>query len=530
MGILEGLERPLLPAPRSAVFGYATRTAYTHAPTPDRLPHQIVAETTDKMVWTEADSEGTWTDEFDGAERVFYDMSQAFKGRHHREHGSVYAFCRIRCTLPPTSTGLGALGEKLRQAWTRLRFDYPALTVFEAGGKKTYLAATATNIETWVNDTFWVDNAAGSAPQVAAGLHLRRLPCLVFVPQSSEVLLHSSHWRLDALGACMVLDRLLSILAELAGSTTPGSLEAPRWEEEPEHLPPSLEDAYECASVPTPITEAKAEEIRRRNFETAYPTAGMPHRGDQTTPPALSRCRTLALGKHPSEQLIRACKVRGFSVTAAVHAACAASVFDCCAAADGEESCHSSYSTIVSVNLRPFLPPAGKGGRGEPDSRYACGTYVTGITHTLRRGDGFVAWCRQLTRGYRGDWDPPAYLDALRSIYRVHGEALAGLAGGTSPPRPPASNVTVSSLGVLDDRYLRADYGDGAVQVDAFHLGSAIMGRQPTLYVWTFRGCLTLSVDYNEAYYSAFQIAALLDSIVTCLSQELEVDMSAASE
>ena len=152
------------------------------------------------MVWAKADS-GTWTDDYDGAERVFYSMSQAFK-RHNREHGSVYAICRIRSTRPrPPGAGPGALGEELRQAWTRLRFDFPALTVFEDGGKKTYLEATAANIKTWANDTFWVDDKADTARHVVADLNLRKLPCLVFVSQSSEVLFHCSHWRVDALGA-----------------------------------------------------------------------------------------------------------------------------------------------------------------------------------------------------------------------------------------------------------------------------------------------------------------------------------------
>jgi hypothetical protein len=299
-------------------------------------------------------------------------------------------------------------------------------------------------------------------------------------------------------------------------------LAPPRWELEHEHLSPSLEDAYGSAKVPTLSTEAKAEEVRRRNFDTAYPSAGLPYKGDLSTAPGIHRCKTVSFGKDASEKLIRFCKAHGVSVTAAVHAACAASVFDRAAAAGA--GC-DGYSTIVSVNLRPFLP-----GGAENNHAYACGTYVTGITHTLQRlrsKDDFGSWCEQLTRGYRGgDWDPPAYLDALRDIYRVHGEAMAGLA--KSGGRPPASNVTVSSLGVVDRGYLRADHG--AVQVEAFHLGSAIMGRQPTLYIWTFGGCLTLSVDYNEAYYEAQQISALLCSITSCLGKEFGVDLSAAGE
>lgn len=467
-----------------------------------------------EMVWTKAADSGTWTDEYDGAEKVFYGMSQAFKP-HKREHGSVYTICRIRSTHSPGATGPGGLGELLREAWTRLRFDFPALSVFEDGGKKTYLEATPANVKAWADNTFWVNDGAVSARHVVAVLHLRKLPCLIYVSRSSEVLFHGSHWRIDALGACMVLDRLfsiVSILAELAGATQE-SLGQPRWELEHEHLSPSLEDAYGCAKEPTPSTEAKAEEIRRRNFDTAYPTAGLPYRGDLSTPPGLHRCQTVAFGKYASEQLVRACKTRGFSVTAAVHAASAVAVWD--SAAADTPGC-DSYSTLVAVNVRPLLPGSA--------STYTCGTYVTGITHTLQRGDerDFESWCRQLTSGYRGDWDPATYMPALRSIYRVHGETLAALAS-SGAARPPASNVTVSSLGVIDG-YLRADHG--AVQVDTFHLGSAIMGRQPTLYIWTYRGSLTLSVDYNEAYYSAEQIAAFLESVTSCLSKELGVDLS----
>ena len=75
--------------------------------------------------------------------------------------------------------------------------------------------------------------------------------------------------------------------------------------------------------------------------------------------------------------------------------------------------------------------------------------------------------------GYHSDWDPPAYMDALWSIYQVHSEALAGL--GALGAWLPASNVTVSSLGLLDGKFLYADYSP--IQVETFHLGSAIIGR-----------------------------------------------------
>lgn len=447
------------------------------------------------MVWAKTDP-STWTDEFAGAEKVFYAMSQAFK-RHNQEHGSVYAICRISVRNETTLE----VRERLRQAWTRLRLEFPALTVFENGGKKTYLEPTAATIQMWVDNTFWFDEDTDSARHVVNGLHLRTLPCLIFVVRSSEVLFHCSHWRIDALGTCMMLDRLFSILSELP----PEDLHSTDYEMEHKHLSPSLEDAYGSTEVPTPSTEAKAEGVRQRNFDTSYPSAGLPCQGDPFTGPGDSRWQKLVFEKDASAELIRACKARSFTITAAVHAACAASVFECCTAADTD-----AYSTVVSVNLRPFLPK----------DYTTCGTYVTGITHTLRRGDDFASWCRQLTVGYRAEfWGASEYMEALRSIYQVHGKAMNDRAA--SGTRPAASNVTISSLGLLDGKYLRADHG--VVQVEDFHLGSAIMSRQPTLYIWTFNGCLTLSVDYNEAYYSESQISALLMSIKSHLGKELRV-------
>ncbi|KAI1152041.1 hypothetical protein F4825DRAFT_420916 [Nemania diffusa] len=460
------------------------------------------------MVWNRTDS-GAWTDEYDGAEKVFYSMSQAFS-RHGREHGSVYAICKISTA----SKHPRELVTELRNAWKRLRFDFPALAVFEETGRKKYPRATAAQVEAWVRDTFWVDSAS-SASTVVSGIHLRKLPCLVFFPTRSEVLFHSSHWRIDALGTCMVMSRLFGLLSEIHIT---GDLEPPNWELEYQNLSPSLEDAYGSPNASTDATEAKAEEIRRRNFETAYPSVGLQFQGSLDTIPGLSQSQSLQLSSTQSELLIAACKAKGITITAAVHAACAAIVFD----QASDQGC-DSYSTVVSANLRRLLPPVRqnetKTGIALPS--FACGTYVTGITHTLPRDSDFETRSRQLTTAYRNTCDDTAYMVALRSIYRVHGQALAGLA--TSRARPPGSNVTISSLGLLDPQYLPGAHG--GVQVEEFHLGSAIMTRQPTLYIWTFRGRLTLSIDYNEAYYNTEMISSLLDSICMCLGKEIGLDL-----
>ncbi|KAI0469931.1 hypothetical protein GGR56DRAFT_661285 [Xylariaceae sp. FL0804] len=462
------------------------------------------------MVWTQTESV-VWTDEFDGAEKTFYSMSQAFKGCG-QEHGSVYSICKISALHHDPTT----LHFALRNAWRRLRFDFPALTVFEQNKTKIYAGATPDCVEQWVEETFSISDAT-SATSVVPYLHLRRLPLLVFVPQTSEVIFHCSHWRVDALGACMVLDRFFDLLANII---TSGGLEDPPWNEEYKNLSSSLEDAYGSPRATTPTIAAEAEAICQRNFVAAYPSVGLPYQGGPTAMPGLSRSQTMRLSLAQSEALIAACKARNISVTAAAHAACAAAVFE-----RAEDRNCESYSTVVSANLRGLLPARQlqqiTQPLSNPISAYTCGTYVTGITHTVRRDESFLTKSRRLTADYRGSWDTTRYMPALRLIYRVHGEALTRLA--TSAARGPASNVTVSSLGVIDGKYLRSDHGP--VQVETFHLGSAIMTRQPTLYIWTFQGRLSLSIDYNETYYRVGMISGLIECIVLHLSNGLGTEL-----
>ena len=74
--------------------------------------------------------------------------------------------------------------------------------------------------------------------------------------------------------------------------------------------------------------EATAETVRRRNFETSYPSAGLPFNGDMTTEPTLSQSQTLEFTAEATRDLTVACKLHGISVTAAIHAAGAEVVFD----------------------------------------------------------------------------------------------------------------------------------------------------------------------------------------------------------
>lgn len=443
------------------------------------------------MVWTQQ-KPGLWVDDLDGAEKVFYNLSQAFRGLG-KEHAAVYCVCKIH--FPDTSPA--ARESLVHHAWEALRIEHPSLGVVVEESQKRYTTASPASMEDWVSETFSVTELPADA--VIPTLHLKRLPCLIFLPLSSEIIFYCSHWRIDALGTCMLMDRLLDLMSQ-------GLEDPPSYDLEYERLTPSLEDAFGAPESPTPAMEAVAKTIRRRNFETAYPSAGLPYVGERSTLPASSRSYAVELSAEATERLILACRARDISITAAIHAATAKVVFAYSAENDYD------YSTVVSVNMRDYLPSPYN------TKAYACATYVTGITHTVHSVDDFATSSAQLTKAYRGSWEPLEYMAALRFIYKEHGEVLQEVIKSGS--REPASNITVSSLGLVE-KHLRYDHG--LIQVERFHLGSAIMGRQPTLYIWTFRGRLTLSMDFNEAYYGPDIIEEVLKRVVYCLQNELSL-------
>ncbi|RDW93940.1 uncharacterized protein DSM5745_01262 [Aspergillus mulundensis] len=350
------------------------------------------------MTWAET-SPGHWVDELDGAEKVFYNLSQAF--RHlGKEYTAVYCICKLQFEGKNNANLNAALGEReklLYNAWSALGADYPGLRVVIAQDKdgqprKEYRAsASAKRIDGWASETFIVDDTGRPASEIVPTLALRDLPCLVYLPGSSEIIFHSQHWRIDALGTCMVLDRLF----ELVGSST----NAPQNGEKTE---------YQAVAQPRRRILLPSEYRRH-----ARPGSNRSHSWE-TEPTFLLALPSLQFTAKSTEALVAACKKQGISVTAAVHAASAEVVF---AQADGVGK-EFDYSTIVAVNARDYLPAPYN------TKPYAVAAYVTGLAQTARRGDNFAARSKHLTAAYRGSWgcEPKEYMAALRAIHKGVGE------------------------------------------------------------------------------------------------------------
>lgn len=456
------------------------------------------------MAWIET-SPGQLRQDFSGVEKIYRKMSTAF-GHIGKEHWGIHCVCHFRLGQ---SLGKRDAGTALREAWKALMFEYPGLSVVPDGLTKVFIIPDGPAADRWVNQTFFVETTE-NAKTVIANSTREDLPRLFYLPSSSEIIFLSQHWRIDAIGTCMLLDRLFTIMAQ---PQDPALL----WRRPVvEDISPCLEDAAGAPQNVSPELQNYAREYIDNFHKKAVNSGGLPFEGDAATLPADSSHQDLILTSESTNSLVAACKRRHISVSAAIHTGLAHTVFSFAPPEDQP----SDYTTVMATNMRIHLPPPYN------SKAHACQTYVASIIPTVQRSSDFSAAAAALTREYK-IWHSQNFMRAIREIYKYHAEKLfAPRPEGLPPPKPP-SGVTLSSLGVIE-KYFTGDYGD-ALQVDRFRFGVGMMTRQMLLYAWTFRGQLNLSVNYNTAYYENSMAQEVLSRIKATLEKELGLELDAVA-
>ncbi|KAL5048208.1 hypothetical protein BDW71DRAFT_205746 [Aspergillus fruticulosus] len=446
------------------------------------------------MPWTLAES-AVYRDELGGLEKVYRFQSTVF-AQSGREHWGLYSLCTLSSPVHP---------DHLRAAWKALRCEVPALALTPSGREEVlYQSPTAENVEAWTSKTFLIEPAK-HLDEILAEYPLRDLPALIYLEKSAQLLLLISHWRADALGCCILLNRLLELLQK------PPDVDSLNWTLDLDRIPPCLEDAAGAPQHCTPSIDATTQQASQTFQEKAQRAMGIPYNGDTSTPPASPARRSTIWDERLSDALVTTCRERRITVTAAVYAALAQTVFDLSNDKESEE-----FATLMSVNMRPYTDSRAAG------SAAAMRPYVSSITPSVPRAATFSSRTESLTQYFR-NWHTEAFSLALREIYR---RASRALLRGPSPAPPPTSTsalkpkpkppsgITLSSLGVLD-KYLSVP------KLQGFEFGVSMLTRQMLLYAYTFRGRFHLSINYNSAYYSPETVADVLGRIGGTLRGEL---------
>jgi NRPS condensation-like uncharacterized protein len=438
--------------------------------------------------------DGTFSD----YEQVYLKMSGAFS-HIDKEHWGIHCVCSIK---HDASAGTDT-HTAIEDAWMHLMVEYPGLGMVPVGLGKRYPRLDEASITSWAQKTFFTTSHL-SADDVVAAAGIRDLPSLHYLPASSELVLLIQHWRTDGLGACMLLDRLFEIMVK--ASTSPGVMEQLE-----QRMPsPSLESAAGASESDDADLKAYAREYIDNFHKKAVNAGGLPFRGDAHTPPSRPTHCNVEFSTDVTEAIMSACKHHQISVSAAIHAALARTVFSHLA----EPDCQVGYTTIMAVNMRPHLPSPYN------SRKHACQTYVVSITPTVDYNRSFLDAARCLTLDYRSWWTEK-FMRSLSWIYKYHLAKLSAPRPVTTVPAKPPSGVTLSSLGVVE-KHLRGDYGPN-LRVEKFRFGVSMMTRQMVLYAWTFKGQLSLSLSYNEAYYSEVMVREVITRVASNLTGGLHV-------
>lgn len=213
----------------------------------------------------------------------------------------------------------------------------------------------------------------------------------------------------------------------------------------------------------------------------------------------------IILSESTTSEVVRRCKSNDITVTAAANFALAQMIFATSTAGDVDKECR----TMISADPRPHLPTP------HNSRQSACNVYVLGSVGVVPRGSTFSDATRATTHELK-NWFTEDFRRSIRWF-------LASVS--TSPPPTPPSGVYLSNLGVVE-QHLKHEYGN--FKVKAFHLGTATMTRQMTFHVWTFRGRMVLSLNYNRSYHTLASVqnrlSIIRDELGKGLGLEIEAD------
>ena len=445
----------------------------------------------------------TWNEKFPGHfERALDSVELFFKeigrrgGTSTREQWAVRAYAKFDCTSPPAATETA-----LQHAWRSLRYLQPQMAAYLQGDCMTYEAPQSATLESWMAETFLVETVL-TVEELLASPRPSSLPSLHYFPKSSEVLFCASHWRIDAIGACSLMNHLFRLLAE--------PIHVP-FLNESKNLSPGRDEA---AKLPQNISQDDdyAATSLLMEYTTNLPALGLPVELVNEVSGAICRVET-RLSPASTTSIISACKTKKFTVTTAVHAAMIFALQEM----SSYESSGERYTSWGTFNYRPYVDPNYADPGVYPVAAMLCGLPISFITSNFHDNASVL-------NQFYAQLQSPFHSAALHAILAPYTRKCAAMGKQPLPPGiPQPTEPLMHSVGVLDG-YLQGKYGEGAVEITDFWLGSVVLTRQPLFYLWTWQGTMTLSMCYNDQFYTARFMRSFIERVVKILLVELAIE------
>lgn len=451
--------------------------------------------------WKEI-SPGRFEQPLDSIERFLLALARGSLALN-REHWSVSTFARfeMEASLPDTELAL-------RHAWKTMRYDHPQLACVVCEETKVYEVPDSAALNTWVDETFIIAPASATKQELLASFRPSALATLHFLPSKSEIIIHSSHWRIDFIGALSLMQNLFDAIAE------PRQVQ---FGDEGRNLSPCRDKAANYSTLEDFGSPALVKEREKAAADLVMqllsnmPSIGLPTQNLNQTPGGTHRSE-IVLEPGPTSLVVSASKRRGLTVTTALHAALIVALQQ---VTPVPPSSSSKYTSWGIFNVRPLL----KAPFDDP-STHPITAYFAGLPLALHAST-YTNLALQLKKFYKQRLPPSADSHIRGDVLVSYTSQMADIAGQSSPVDVPApGEPMLSSIGVVDG-YLKSNYGE--IKVKDFWVGVETMTPQIVCYLWTWQGKMTLSACYNETFYDKTFVLDFLERVIDILVTELAI-------
>ncbi|KAK5625954.1 hypothetical protein RRF57_001670 [Xylaria bambusicola] len=444
------------------------------------------------MSWTRV-SDRRWERPVDGLEGYFVVMANITAGLcSGREHYTLFSKIKLELTQPDAPVAL-------KRAWEQIRYEQPQIAATVEGMKKVYEVPDAKALEDWLAATFII-SPASEAEELYQSVDPIKQATLYYLPKSSELVFRGHHHTIDGMGIMLFWHSYLEALQRPATNIKFG--------EEPARLAPAMEKVLGYPEQPTQELNDKATAIFM-SWAGSIPGIGpVSQLGAATS----GNCHNteLVFPTDVTSALVTACKSKGVSVSAAIHAAYIKAIEKY---ADPNSKL-SEYVTATQFNLRPYLPAPYN------SSKYAASVYYTPLPYKINLPTSYWDIVRSLTEYYATSFkDHPEMLKLKGHFVRV-------LCGAVQTPeflaQPVPKDALVSSLGIAE-RHLQREYGN-AIKVKDLKFGVDVVMGMSMFFFYTFRDQLRLVYSFNDGFEKPEDIQKYLEEIKAILEEELLIE------
>lgn len=450
------------------------------------------------MSWTKRN--GYWAQPLDPGEKSCYCM--AWHGKDvGKEHWLIMVAAKV------DSSG-GDIMPPLRHAWKALRLLRPDIALDIQGYEKQYFPIKSPDdLEKWCNDTFQVSPAYSADDLFSHGMDLPGTNVMChWIPKSKEIALVSSHWRWDLRGATFTLHKLLSEIE------SPSLLATDYQEEECERLPRSI--PHILHELTSSSTNQEDDIAKQANHWFVNPHIDGPGVGLTPTnfmgSPGNSQMAEVILSEAVTKEVCAMSRQLGITVTTAIHA----SIIEAVALVNPNSSRAHQTSSCV-VDLRRYLSDTLKDYHSGP---LLC---AVGIPFSVDAQAKWMDLIGIIQPIYRSSWNPKEtnMAVAYHMMLEQLGENIFHVFGPSEEPI-----TALSSIGIIDDTYLKHDYGSLSVTNVSYRVSNCL----PTIsnYCYTWDGQLRIRSCYNETFYSKEYVERWLFSLRQNLLENLGVKRS----